>query len=333
MVSEARKRIIIISPVVFVLYLVLGTEPLQVDLLPIPIAIRQIPELLESSVPRRDGEIQASVSLPPGVAQEGKQARYITETGKLGDSGNPRRSIDTVGIPFISGGRQFLIRQDQSGVLEFNETGRILWEKEFSSIMTCFAATRNLIVAGSLDGRILALGNEGQTLLDMIPGESRIPVVYGLAISENNSRIAVIFGLYPQIVMILEKRKDSYRELFRLPLNLELRRQIPCSFLDGGDVLVFERSGGVAILDVRKKALDFRPSESMASTFESNISQNCVAFLSGNFEETRLKIYGSGAMILADIPFHTRDAILHSESVSLYLRTGNTEMQYTMETR
>jgi hypothetical protein len=257
----------------------------------------------------------------------------ISEYSPAGGTGITPSSPDREGTPFSSGGRYFLIRADQSGMLEYSASGSILWEREYSSIITCVAATESMFLAGLLDGRITACGSEGQTLLDFIPGGSRIPLIYGLALSADSTRIAIISGLYPQILRILERNKDEYRELYRVSLDFELRRQIPCAFLDGGDTLAFERRGAVAILDVRKKKIDFRSSGELASAFESESSHNIVAFLCGSGETTRFKIYGTRGIVLADIPFRGRDARLSSGIASLHLGSSSSTMRFDLDLR
>lgn len=367
MESAKKKRYLFAAPAVLVLYLLIAAEPIRRELVLSPAWLYEIAP--EPAEPGRyvTGSSRSSESVAfirkavPFLNAE--RFGYLTPEGRLvgagrrgygvalssygfaqydkhslgftvvDPSGKVSASLGLAGFPFFSGERRFLMRPDQSGILEFDARGKTVWEKEFPSIITCFAATKSVALAGLLDGRVLAIGNEGQVVLEHLPGGSRIPAVYGVALSKDGARIAVISGLDRQTVSILEKRQDGYQEIRRLPLNLELRRQIPCVFLDEGRTLVFERAGGIAVLDIEAGNLDFRPSEAMSSAFELPSSANGAFFLSNGSGNSRLIGFGARGRALADITFAYEDSWLHAETSSLYLTTASSVMRLDLEAR
>lgn len=157
------------------------------------------------------------------------------------------------GYPFMDGHRRFMVSANQSTITEFDNTGGLLWAYDFPSIVTAFSSNDDIAVFGTLDGRIIALDRKGREVLSFAPGGSRIPCIYGCAISPDGRTIAATAGLDRQRIVVLEKREEAYRVTWHSWMESEFRRPVAMSFTEDGRELVFETQGGIGVYDVASR--------------------------------------------------------------------------------
>ena len=157
------------------------------------------------------------------------------------------------GYPFMDEERRFVVSSNQEGISELDNKGSILWKRDFPSLITAFASNKDLTVIGTMDGQLFAIDHHGQVSLSFAPGGSRIPCIYGCAISPDGKNIAATSGLDKQRVLVLEKRDEAYRVTWHRWTDSDFRRPVAMSFTPDGRELVFETSGGLGVYDVASR--------------------------------------------------------------------------------
>jgi hypothetical protein len=103
-----------------------------------------------------------------------------------------------------------------------------------------------------MDGRSLLVGAEGTVLYQHTPQPSRIPVVLGAAISGDRTQIALISGIDPQTLTVVERRTGEFVDHSLQTLESDFRREVRLSFGEEGRFLYYEVDDGLGVLDVRK---------------------------------------------------------------------------------
>ncbi|MDR0389399.1 MAG: WD40 repeat domain-containing protein [Spirochaetaceae bacterium] len=195
------------------------------------------------------------ISLSPGAWTEYPQLPEVL------DIRNPRdETMQTVpspsGYPVFLDGDLYLMGGDQVSLKALDGEGNDTWTYFFGAPLTGIDAAAGAILAGLLDGTIELISSEGVLLYTFEPGGSRIPCIYGCAISEDASKIALISGLDEQRFLFLEKSGDTYRVAYHESLGEGFRRPVQLYFIDSGRRAVFERPGGLGIFDtVQRKSV------------------------------------------------------------------------------
>jgi hypothetical protein len=171
---------------------------------------------------------------------------------------NPRGefefSVKSHGYPLLEPGGQVLysINTDRSGLKRIDNEGQILWSMSFPTLITTIALAGEECLLGLLDGRALLVGAEGDVLYQHMPEAGRIPVVLASAVSKDRNQIAMISGIDPQTLTIIERRAEQFVPHFMRNLGSDFRREVRLSFSADGRFLFYEVEDGLGVLDVRK---------------------------------------------------------------------------------
>lgn len=167
-------------------------------------------------------------------------------------SGRIRMGIPTSRYPFYLSDRLFLISSDRLTLSELDEGGMAMWERTFPSIVTAIDGNGAVLTIGMLDGRIIVLDGRGDILFNAVPEGSRISAVFGCALSPDADRIAVVFGIDPQRLLLyrLEEEADTYNVELDLPLEGANRRPVSVEFSEDGTVVFVETADAILCLDV-----------------------------------------------------------------------------------
>jgi hypothetical protein len=167
-------------------------------------------------------------------------------------AGRIRMGIPTYRYPFYLSGRLFLISSDRLSLSELDLGGAGVWDRTFPSLVTAVDGNEAMMVIGMLDGRIEVLDRLGGTVFETIPDGSRIPVVYGCALSPDARYFAVVCGIDPQRLLLyrLDEEADTYSEVLDLPLDGAKRRPVTVAFSEDGTVVFVETAYSIACLDV-----------------------------------------------------------------------------------
>jgi len=156
------------------------------------------------------------------------------------------------GYPFFdkTGKRLLVVKTDLSGISEITRTGKAKWKKDFISMITTVSVSSKLIVVGLLDGSMEILNGKGEIIYQFKPTGSKIPVIVGTAISDDENLIVCISGLKPQKILIFKKQNGRFSLFLSKETNTDFRREALIKFGWEGRFILTEGEHGVNIVDV-----------------------------------------------------------------------------------
>lgn len=171
--------------------------------------------------------------------------------------GNRVFSFSGNGYPVLSRGaeRLFTISTDLTGIREYDTDGEPLWSRDFPSLITCLSMQSDYVLAGLLNGSLQLVGRAGEELVDYAPSGSRIPVIFGCAVSMDGRRIAAVSGVDGQFLSVLERQGSDFRPVSHIPLDSDFRSEIRMEFSPDGRYLVLEGSGSAVVYDCASRRI------------------------------------------------------------------------------
>jgi hypothetical protein len=160
------------------------------------------------------------------------------------------------GSPYLASGRSFIIRPDQQGVSEVDESGQSRWIREFGTLITSASITGTVSAWGLLDGSIQVLDGKGVLSHELRAGDKGIisgyPCIYSVAISENGESLAAIFGLDPQYFIVFTKNGESYDLVYEKKLMDQVKSAQASSFSLDGSCVIGRTAEGLALYDMTR---------------------------------------------------------------------------------
>lgn len=170
------------------------------------------------------------------------------------------KSIEFGGYPFLLDGRLFLISTNRAGIAELVDGETPGWKREYASVITDLDSRKGVLALGLLDSRVQIVDASGAVTLELNMKGSRINAVYGCALSEDASRVAVIHGIDRQYVSILNILGGA-AEITDYPLRQEFRTTRYLRFFGSDRFLVIERDNGLNMLDLDNNAEYYIPAK------------------------------------------------------------------------
>lgn len=169
-------------------------------------------------------------------------------------SGRIRLTVASRGYPILLAGRFFVIDTNRVAISELDSQGTVLWSREFGSVITSMEANSSIMVIGLLKGSLVVLDRRGGVAYTYEPGGSRIPAIYGCAVSADGQYIAVVSGLDPQKFILLRRDASGYRPRRVVDLRGELRRQVLIHFYPNVPYVYIEADGAIDYFALRGAA-------------------------------------------------------------------------------
>lgn len=273
-----------------------------------------------------EGKLLFAAPTPYGVAlAPDAYAQYdrLSEGFSIASpSGSEIAKIKALGYPFFSASRRFVIGPDQAEVSELAADGSVAWSRRFGSVITTCAASPALAVFGLMDGTIVGIDRSGSEALDFAPGGSRVPGVYGVAVSPDGLLVAAVTGLDRQRLVVMEKRVTAYRVAYHRWLESDYRRPVAMAFTADGRRLVYESPAGVGVYERggggrgRESVLSISAASGLGLTAKGG---ELLVLLSGKGEEKRLVCASLPGRLVVDAPLRARDAFVESSGDSIFI--------------
>ncbi len=223
------------------------------------------------------------------------------------------------GYPFFAAGRRFVLAPDQCGVAELAPDGSARWRRQFGSVITAFGAGASLAAFGLMDGSLVGIGPGGEELLSFAPSGSRLPGIFGAAVSPDGNLVAAVSGLDKQRLVVLEKRSSAYRVTYHRWLESDFRRPVAMDFSGDGKRLVYEAPRGVAVYDRDARMESLIAAEPYGRLGERLEGSRMLLLLAGRGLDKRLVCASPEDRRLVDLPIRAADAFLESSGRSLFL--------------
>jgi hypothetical protein len=238
------------------------------------------------------------------------------------------------GYPMFLDKRILLVNSEQNALSAVDEAGEIRWTYDFAAPLTCVDAAAGLILAGSLDGIVELLDDQGQMVFFFVPGGSRRAVIQGCRISSDGSKLAIISGIDDQRFLLLERFGDTYKVVYHEFLEDGFRRAVHLAFIDHDTRVVFEREGGLGIFEIGARTSVKLPLEGeIAAIDESGTGGLIFIITSGPDRQKNLLAVGFPGTVLIDTPFKSETIFLGRHDSRLYIGGGMTLASFELDRR
>jgi hypothetical protein len=217
---------------------------------------------------RLDGQVQYAAEALHGVAlSELGFINYprVADNFVFQDTaGRFQYAVRGYGYPILDPGGELLfsVSTDLTELKHLDRDGEVLWSAGFFSPITALALSGGECAVGLLDGTVKLLEAGGRIAQDFLPEPSRIPVILGVALAPG--RLAVLSGIDPQRLTILERRGGQFAPVQTLATGADLRREALMHFSADGRFLAYETDTGLALRDLRRGAASELPGRLLA---------------------------------------------------------------------
>lgn len=165
-------------------------------------------------------------------------------------------------------------------ITEWDSRRNKLWSRSLPSALSSISLGTSRMVLGFMDGSIQILDNQGQLIQEYRPGGSRVEIIYAVALSVDESSIALISGLSPQRFLVLEQKQNDYRPVFHENLDTQYRRPILLAHSAKNNTFYFETETGVALFYLDTQVLEELTFQGAFQTMETPDSLNLPLILS-----------------------------------------------------
>ena len=228
---------------------------------------------------------------------------------------NPR------GYPLFMDDRIFIVGSEQNSLTAIGLNGQELWHHDFRAPITSIDASGGRVLAGTLDGAIELLDSQGRPVITPFePGGSRLQSIFGVAISGDASRLAVISGIDNQRFLLLEQAGDIFRVVHHEFLGTGFRRPVHINFADNDRKVVFEREGGIGIFDINSRTGINLPLKGDIKVLDDGGEYPYLFVITSQGEnQMRFVTIRYPGVIIIDAPFESSTAFFARRGSMLYL--------------
>ncbi|MDR0663809.1 MAG: WD40 repeat domain-containing protein [Spirochaetaceae bacterium] len=234
---------------------------------------------------------------------------------------------DNAGYPFFLDSRSFIMHQEQNSVSRLKTVSggaaRIVdaaWTYDFASTVTCVDAAAGVFLAGTLDGAIELIDDNGKRVYFSEPSGSRIAGVYGCALSKDGKKIAIVAGLDKQRFILFEQFGLTWRITFHEFLEEGLRRNVFVMFIDESSKVVFERENGLGIYDMKSRSSYRIPLDGEIAALDGNGDDEMIFLVSSkNQKEKKLVGVKFPDIVMIEAPFNSEHTFLSRRSSDLLI--------------
>jgi hypothetical protein len=250
---------------------------------------------------------------------------------------NIRSSIDTaLGYPLFLDKRTFLVSSEQNAISALDDNGNVSWSYDFAATLTCVDAAAGFLLAGSLDGTIEILDDQGKRVFFFEPGGSRLSIILGCAFSKDSSRFAIISGIDEQRFLLMERLGDSLNNEYRVVYNEFLgegfRRPIHIVFVDNNRRVAFERESGLGLYEIASRTSLNLPLQGEISAIDESGNNHLLFLITSQSDvQKRLVSIQFPGTIMAEAPFKSENIFLGRQDNVLYLGGGTTLISFEVD--
>jgi hypothetical protein len=239
-------------------------------------------------------------------------------------SGVRLASFSGNGYPLLNadGSRVLVVNADLTGAMEVDKNGETAWSRDFPAILTSLSLEGNFLLVGLLNGSVQLLNKNGVPIYQGLIGPSRIPVVYGCAVTRDGSFIASVSGIGPQMLTVLSRNGSSYTSTLKIPLLSDYRREVRMGFSPDSRYLFYEAGDAVGMVEPRAGWLSSipLPGKLAGSVFLGDTRGAAFAARSG--ERVNLRLVSPFLATLSSESFSSGDLFLGAIDGQLLLGVG-----------
>jgi hypothetical protein len=248
--------------------------------------------------------------------------------------GNFLTNTQVNGYPFFDQGseRLFVVKNDSTGLTEIMQDGLEKWKAEFTSIITSLDINKDSVLLGLSNGKLKLIDNSGNILYETIPEGpegSKIPIIYGCAVSKQSDKLACISGLYPQWLFLLEGKAYENPNVHYFRLSTDFRREVFIQFSREENYLFFEDKEGLGFLELSSKKAETISFNGQFSGLSEIQTKDIINVLSKDKEDYCLHVYRLKETLLYQEKITSEYCFIinYEEYLLLGLKYKNTNME------
>jgi hypothetical protein len=234
--------------------------------------------------------------------------------------------------------RVFLVNSERTSLSALDNSGKIAWTHDFSSLITTIDAAGGFVIAGLLHGAAEILDSQGRRIFSFEPGGSRLAIIAGCAISKDASRIALVSGIDPQRFLLLERYGDmgntEYKTVYHEFLEDGTRQPVHVEFVDNDRRVAFERQGGLGLYDISARSSLKLPLEGRIIEIDKVGDERILFVLTAqNDSEKRLVVVRFPGQLIFEAPFKSNNFFLSRQGSRIYIGGNMTLAAFELEKR
>ena len=335
--NKKKRKILIPSLcIISIIYIFVATHPVKPELSLTPEWTVDISNVQESTVkdliPYRlgqslgyftnDGKVDSNVTFPFKASIS--ESRYTTYTpdNKAAEffnaDGSKAGVLEEDGFPFFQDNKIYVMKPGGTSFARFDSNGKKIWDFEYYAPITAFNTSKNATVAGYADGTIISFDEKGNIDQKFTPGGSSVEVILGAAVSDDGKRIACICGQDKQRFVVAEKNGNHSKIVYHEYLPSELKRQTLVKFNKTSDVVYFNYSNGLGILDLATSKCYKLPVYGKISQIEFS-SSGLIFVLSKNLSTYKVSVLEPLKYPLASFEFFGKTAFIQIKDKNLFV--------------
>lgn len=283
----------------------------------------------------REGALERARPLRPGATAWAESvAWYDAPRNQVVVEGlqGVRYTLAGEQFPYWSQGRLFTFDENRLGLKAWDADGKLLWRKQFSSLITSLDTSANLTVVGTLDGKVQIFGNKGNPAGGFQPGGSRLPVIYNVGVSPLDGTVLVLAGVDPKRFVVLERGGSEFRPVFHKPLKETRPWSTPLGFVNRGALAYYQNERGLAFLDPRAPDQEFLvPVRGDPLVLEALPSVGLVSFLQQSGPDSALRVASPQGASLLTLPYASGEALLQRQGQALMVGLDQTLLRFEVK--
>ncbi len=343
--KDKVRFVIVGSIVVFLLYFLLASMPLNKDLYFLPIWSSSIENEVEISINdtlRREienskvypflmknkfgyfsdsGKIVMAIETERKVSASSnywcQYGRDSKETEIYDPFGNHVTTIKAIGFTHIVKDRIYLFMPGGYGVAEYSIQGVRLWKYEHTAAITAFCSGKKGVVIGYSDGKVAYLDKEGNEVFNFYPGGSAYQVIAGVALSSDGKFIACVSGIEKQRILLIRIMERQYKIVKHEYLKGNLYRQVFITFDENSSCAIFESSDGIGIIDCKSYQIHFIDEKD--SIIDVGDDKKLITILTQKNDRCKLVIVEKPFRKIATTSFNTLETFLLQDKNKIFI--------------
>ena len=245
------------------------------------------------------------------------------------NNGQEAGVIEASGFPYFYGDMIYVFLPGGCSFSKCSETGKILWTFEGIFPITAFAPKEKYTAVGFANGTIKILNNEtGSTEIDFAPGGSDLPVILGLAISDDGMYVASVSGHNHQRFVLSKREEKQQKIIYHRFFDYDSPYRTAVHFCNDGHRVFYNFYGGIGIYDITDKTEKIIPLKEKILTIEE--TDDFVVLLGKEKSSYTLSIIDRTNTLEGSFSFEAEAAFVHADKQDIYLGKDNTISRFSV---
>lgn len=184
------------------------------------------------------------------------------------------RALSAYAYPWFKSSWRILVRADQMGIARIDDSGSILWEKEFSMPITALDASSRVVAVGLLDGSLHVFDIQGKLAFLAPAGFQDIRTIYGVAVSGDSKYVVALKGFSPQKIETYRQTESSYTKVSESTIKQQAVLQATMAFAEDESHVLIARGNQLIYYNVKGnyiKQIELNTGENYSSNQDEDV--------------------------------------------------------------